>query len=324
MIPTLCDHSHSENTKLRLESVWALKHIAYNSTNDIKMKIVEALEPTWLKRIICEDPTDPSIRRRVEEDVAALASNEMDITPSLGEPTDIQTPVHGHDGKYSEVQSPDVRMTDTVMPPKTSLDTFLTNNARRRKLALNGDLDHTKRIRRDDIQVQEQTLDLVRNLICGSGASEMIDYLFHEVSDLFDILAEKLRPRVLPASGRKESLKAPSVPTEILCSVTYIMIHLAAGLSRHRQQLASHPELLRLLIPLFQHANKQVRVNCVWVVINLTFEDDESDRNSCRERAVRLRELGVLEQLARLEEDPESDVRERTKTALHLMSLLLP
>lgn len=322
MIPTLCEHSHSDNTKLRLESIWALKHIAYNSTNDIKMKIVESLEPTWLKRIICEDPTDPSIRRKVEEDVAALSSNEMDIAPSL-EPFDVQDLLPDYDGKRSEAQSPDIRMADSVMPPKTSLDTFLSNNSRRRKLALNGDLDHTKRMRRDDIQVQEQTLDLVRNLICGSGASEMIDYLFQEVSDLFDILAEKLRPRAPSGLGLKDFLKAPSVPTEILCSVTYIMIHLAAGLSRHRQQLASHPELLKLMVPLFQHANKQVRVNCVWVVINLTFEDDESDRNSCRERAIRLRDLGVLEKLEKLERDHESDVRERTKTALHLMGLLL-
>ncbi|WEW61774.1 hypothetical protein PRK78_007270 [Emydomyces testavorans] len=324
MIPTLCEHSHSENIKLRLESIWALKHIAYNSTNDVKIKIVETLEPAWLKQVICEDPTDPSIRRKVEEDMAAIASHEMEITPPLREPTSLSNLVHNYNGKDSELQSQDLRMTDTVMPPKTSLDTFLTDRARRRKLALNGDLDHTKQMRRDDIQVQEQTLDLMRNLICGSGASEMIDYLFQEVTDLFDILAEKLRPRPLPASCRKDpTLKAASVPTEILCSVTYIMIHIAAGLSRHRQLLVLHPELLKLMVPLFQHANKQVRVNCVWVVINLTFEDDQSDHNSCRDRAVRLRELGVLEQLGRLEEDPESDVRERTKTALHLVSQLL-
>ncbi|EEP78407.1 conserved hypothetical protein [Uncinocarpus reesii 1704] len=324
MIPTLCEHSHSENTKLRLESIWALKHIAYNSTNDVKMKIVEALEPTWLKRVICEDPADPSIRRKVEEDIAGMTSNEMEVTPSYGERTDLQSLVQSYNSKDSEPQSPDLRMTDTIMPAKTSLDTFLTDSARRRKLALNGDLDHTKQMRRDDIQVQEQTLDLVRNLICGNGAPEMIDFLFQEVTDLFDILADKLRPRLLPSSSRKDSAsKAASVPTEILCSVTYIMIHVAAGLPRHRQLLAQHPELLKLIMPLFSHANKQVRVNCVWVVINLTFVDDQCDHNCCRERAAKLRDLGVLERLARLEEDPESDVRERTKTALHLMGLLL-
>jgi hypothetical protein len=77
------------------------------------------------------------------------------------------------------------------------------------------------------------------------------------------------------------------------------------------------------MIPLFNHANKQVRVNCVWVVINLTYEDDQSDRASCRGRATKLKHLGVMERLASLQDDGESDVRERTKTALHLMNTLL-
>nr|KMM64038.1 armadillo repeat protein [Coccidioides posadasii RMSCC 3488] len=321
MIPTLCEHSHSENTKLRLESIWALKHIAYNSTNDIKMKIVETLEPAWLKRVICEDPTDPSIQRKAEEE---MTGNEMEITPPLGDPTDIQNLVHDYNSRDSESQTPDLRMIDTVMPAKASLDTFLTDSARRRKLALNGDLDHTKQMRRDDIQVQEQILDLVRNLICGTGAPEMIDYLFQEVTDLFDILADKLRPKLRPGHGRKDpSSKDNSIPTEILSSVTYIMINIAAGLPRHRQLLMLHPDLLRLMMPLFQHASKEVRVNCVWVVINLTVEDDQRDRPTCRERAAKLRELGVLEQLVRLEDDPECDVRQRTKTALDLMGNLL-
>ncbi|KKZ64909.1 hypothetical protein EMCG_09198 [[Emmonsia] crescens] len=329
MIPILCEHSHSSNTRLRLESIWALKHIAYNSTNDIKMKIVEELEPGWLKQVICHDPSDPPIRRKVEDDMGGVSSLGMGAPNSAGERVDILNPMDAAEGETAPAQGEDHRMTGTVMPQKpTSLEVSLTDHSRRRKLAVSGDLDQTKQARRDDLQVQEQTLDLLRNLICGVGAPEMIDYLFQEVgqSDLFNILADKLRPKSLASyGGRKDSSSSKSVPvpTEILSSVTYIMIHIAAGLSRHRQLLIQHPSLLKLMMPLFNNPDRQVRVNCVWVVINLTIADDQMDHASCRERAIKLKSLGVMEKLLSLEDDAESDVKERTKTALSLMRALL-
>ncbi|EEQ90655.1 hypothetical protein RJZ56_003295 [Blastomyces dermatitidis] len=330
MIPILCEHSHSSNTNLRLESIWALKHIAYNSTNDIKMKIVEELEPGWLKQVICHDPSDPPIRRKVD-DVGGTLSLGMGTPNSAGGRVDILNPMEGAEGETAPSHDGDHKMTDTVMPPKpTGLDVSLIDHSRRRKLAVSGDIDQTKQARRDDLQVQEQTLDLLRNLICGVGAPEMIDYLFQEVgqNDLFNILADKLRPKPLfNHGGRKDSASSSSksipVPTEILCSVTYIMIHIAAGLSRHRQLLIQHPTLLKLMMPLFNNPDKQVRVNCVWVVINLTIADDQMDHNGCRERAIKLKGLGVMDKLLSLEDDPESDVKERTKTALTLMRALL-
>lgn len=105
-------------------------------------------------------------------------------------------------------------------------------------------------------------------------------------------------------------------------AVTYVIIHLAASLPWHRQLLVSHRDLLRYLMGYFEHANRDVRTNCVWVVINLTYEDDSSDRDGCRERAYKLLSVGVMDRLKRLEEDPDLDVRERTKTALHLVRTL--
>ncbi|QSS59182.1 armadillo repeat protein [Histoplasma capsulatum] len=331
MIPILCEHSHSSNTSLRLESIWALKHIAYNSTNDIKMKIVEELEPGWLKQVICHDPGDPPIRRKGEDDMGGTSSLGMEAPNSAGERVDILNPMDGVEGETIPGQDGDYNMTNTVVSPKpTSLDVSLIDYSRRRKLAVSGDLDQTKQARRDDLQVQEQTLDLLRNLICGVGAPEMIDYLFQEVgqNDLFNILADKLRPKpIVKYGGRKDSLSSSSkcipVPTEILCSVTYIVIHIAAGLPRHRQLLIQHPTLLKLMMPLFNNPDKQVRVNCVWVVINLTIADDQMDHASCCERAMKLESLGVMEKLLSLENDAESDVKERTKTALSLMHALL-
>jgi hypothetical protein len=229
---------------------------------------------------------------------------------------------------HPEPEDPDHRMGEAAMSPKPGPEGFLIGNARRRKLSLNDDLDHSRQARRDEIQVQEQALDMLRNVMCGTGASEMIDFVFREMgqNDLLDTLADKLRPKSLSGFGRRDSVSSSKpipAPTEIVCSVTYIMIHIAAGLTRHRQLLILHRDILKLMMPLFNHSNKQIRVNCVWVVINLTFQDNESDRGCCQERALKLKSLGAMERLSSLEEDTESDVRERTKTALHQMTTLL-
>ncbi|KAK2745629.1 hypothetical protein FQN55_006120 [Onygenales sp. PD_40] len=326
MIPTLCEHSHSSNTRLRLESLWALKHVSLSTTNDVKIKIVEELGPGWLKQVISRDLSDISAQRKVEDDMGGAVSIGMRTPNSAGERVDILNPMDNSEGE-TQIQEEDHQMTDTAMPPKTALDIYLADNSRQRKLAVSGDLDQTKQARREDLGVQEQALDLIRNLICGEGAPEMIDYLFQEFgqSDLFNILADKLRPKTLSTYSRKESIHAKTlpVPTEIACAVTYILIHLAAGLPRQRQLLILHPDLLKLMVPLFNHSHWQVRSNCLWVVINLTLTEDRSDQMGCRERAMKLKSLGVMDRLLTLEDDSAPDVKERTKIALSVMRQIL-
>ncbi|KAL1955010.1 hypothetical protein VTO42DRAFT_363 [Malbranchea cinnamomea] len=317
MLPILCEHSHSSNKKLRIESLWALKHIAYNSPNDVKERIVEQLEPGWVKQIICQDSTISSPRKKLDENVTPV-----EITPNVArDSASTPNPFSGGPVKSLEPEDQDQRMTDAGSATESSLDMRL------RKLALNSELDLTKQARRDDINIQEQAFDLLRNLICGTGSSDMIDYLFREIgqTDLFEILADKLRPKTSSSFGHRDSVSSKTipVPTEILISVTYILIHLAAGSLKHRTLLVNHRDILPLMLPLFNHPNMQVRVNCIWVVINLTYKDNQTDHKSCVERAEKLRALGVMERLASLEEDPEADVRERTHTAKHAMDSLL-
>lgn len=255
----------------------------------------------------------------VDEEMGNGSPLGMGTSNSAGERVDLLNPIDDEDE--------DSKMTDSLPTSKVSLEMFLPDPARRRKLALSGDLDQRTQARQDDIAVQEQTFDLLRNVICGSGASEMIDYLFKEIgqNDLFDAIADKLRPRTVQVPGRRDSsTKSIPVPTEIIIAVTYVIIHLAAGLPRHRQLLTLHRDMLRFLMGIFNHASPKVRVNCVWIVINLTYLDNESDRQTCQERAIKLKSLGVMDRLVSLEDDSDLDVRERTKTALHLMESLVP
>ncbi|KAI7976083.1 hypothetical protein EIK77_008101 [Talaromyces pinophilus] len=305
ILPILCDHAHSNNTKLRLESLWALKHIAYNSTNDIKNRIVTGLGAPWLAEIMSMDPTS-------KRSLVADFKMGMGTSNSAGEKVDLLNPME--DASRAEESR------DNTLAGDSGFDALLADPNRRKKLAMSGEIDQSRQARQDDIAVQEQALDLVRNIMCGNGAAEIVDFFLAEIGhqEFLSILAEKMRPR--PNPTRRDTAAnppPPPMPAEILVAVTYVLVNLAAGPPKQRDLLFTHRELLKNLMWLFEHPNRVVRVNCVWVVINLTYEDDQSDRQASYERAVKLKSLGVIDRLRSVEEDSDLDVRERTKTALH-------
>jgi len=188
-----------------------------------------------------------------------------------------------------------------------------------------------RKARKDDIAVQEQGLDFIRNLIGGfnnvgtSETSEMIDFLLAELGQdqIFEILASKLRPKVVNPFNKRSStgIETRVVPPhpEIIAAVEYILVHMAASVPRHRQLVIAQIELLKLLVPQFSHPNKEVRIALCWLVINLTWVDDAHDSQACAQRAQELKKLGFLSKLEALEHDSELDVRERAKTAVWQM-----
>ena len=291
--------------------------MAYDSKNNIKIRIIEGLEPGWIKQILCQDVTAP-LRQKSESEATVV---EMTSSNAAGDSVSLLNPFNGGPVQQTETEDQDQRMADVGMPPKTSPD------MRRWKLAHHAASGHTEQSWRDDIAVQEQTLDLIRNIICGDESVDMIDYLFREFgqSEFLEILASKLHPKPLSSIGRRDSVssKTAPIPSEILIATTYVLIHLAAGASRHRNLVVNHRELVPLILPLFNHSNSYVRVNCVWFVINLIMKDHETDHQGCIERAEKLRGYGVMERLASLEKDAEADVKERLKTAMYSMNDLL-
>ena len=183
---------------------------------------------------------------------------------------------------------------------------------------------------KDAVAIQEQVLDFIRNLICGPESAEMIDFVLHEIGQerFFDMLFKLLRPTAAITTTRDRRMSGPGLkPTlpqpEIVTAVSFILIHIAAGLPRHRQLLLAQSHLMRVFVSLFAHPTTDVRISCAWVVINLTWTDDPADRAQSRSRAQELSNLGVLERLRRLEGDVDLDVRERTKQALQQIGDLL-
>ena len=327
----LCQHAHSNNARLRLDSLWALKHLIHKSPNEFKMTVVEELGPGWLKRIVCSDNDESprTNRRKVDEDMGGTPI-AMNTPNSAGQQVDLLNPVDYPRPTSQDSDQDDTTMADSIgalseQPPPPTHTSRPTSSSQLPP----PDKNLADRTRRDEQAVQEQALDFMRNLICGEGAAEMIDYLFRELGQdkVFEILLTKLRrasasssPSAVPFSSSTSSSTSsinPAASTELLISVTYFLVHLAASTSaRHRQLLISQTELLKLMIPLCQHSNRLIRQGCAWMIINLTWIQDQGDRESTVARCLELRKLGFVRELERMEGDSDLDTRERARVGL--------
>ncbi|KAI1506563.1 armadillo repeat protein [Biscogniauxia marginata] len=327
IMKVLCEHAHSLNSSLRLNALWALKHLVDFANIDLKKRCVEELESGWLVQLICDDTEDDAVfsARARNERQAAQALDDMDEDVDMGIGDDQSRPW----------LSSSFYKTPTASRAQT--DIRIVRLAETRLSALReAELNPIRKARHDDLAIQEQGLGFIRNLICGAHSSnspdtandttEMIDYLFSTIGQdrLFAILASKLRVKVLhPFSRRGTSWSESRVlppQAKIIESVIYTLVHIAASIPRHRQLVISQTELLKQLAKLFTSQDREVRVALCHLINNLTWQDDASDAPACSQRAVELRRLGFLSKLETLgQSDDELDVRERAKSALWQM-----
>lgn len=330
------------NPNLRLSSVWALKHIVLDASNTIKMSCLEELGPGWLKQIVNNDVDTSNYvttSRNGDRDDGSSTPIRMSTPNAAGEQVDLLNAVEEDSRESSqdveEDAEEDLEMADSIGAlSRAELDRKQYSSSGRGPISetagLTGRRHSSQPALTDELAIQQQGLDFIRNLICGSGASEMIEHIFRELGQdkIFEMLAAKLRPRVFNAFNRERRSSENGVrhvqpQTDIIVSVCYIVVHIAAGSTRQRQLLISQTELLKLIVPLFSHPSKDVRACCLWIVINLTWIDDASDNMNCKARARELMKLGVYEKLEHMEHDADLDCRERARTAGNQMSTLL-
>ncbi|KAL6860970.1 ARM repeat-containing protein [Trichoderma novae-zelandiae] len=312
----LCEHAHSENPALRLNALWALKHFVIAVSPDLKRSCLEQLDPEWLVQLIYDDG----------QEATAYSTQAMQ---SLGDDDEEM------DGSPSEEQ---VRWMFAANGSLQKLDASRSTKLRQAedKLASirESELNSSRKSRSDEVAVQEQGLELIRNLVgLGVGASaespydttEMIDYLFSTIGQerLFDILSSKLRARVLhpfsrrtPTPGQETRLIHPHA--KIIIPVIYILVHIAASTHQHRQLVIGQTDLLKLLYQQISNRDKEVRVAVCHLIINLTGQDDEGEGQAMSLRATELKKLGFHNRMEHLKHnDKDLDVRERARTAVY-------
>lgn len=317
----LCEHAHSDDPGLRLNALWALKHFVDAVGPELKKSCLEELESGWLIQLIQDDTQDVALYGSRYRDTPADDMDE-DVDTQVGD--EPHRWIHGKNGIFQELDgSRSVRM----------------RQAEDRLAAVReAELNPARKARNDDLAIQEQGLDFIRNFIGrppvtpssdASETSDMIDHLFSELGQdrLFDILASKLRPKVLnpfarrtPVVGREPRVIYPQA--QVIVPVIYILVHIAASESRHRQLVIAQTELLKLLVQQTANKDREVRIALCHLVNNLTWEDEDIESETCKLRALELKKLGFLHKLEMLkQEDRDLDVRERAKEAVNQMEL---
>ncbi|KAL8912202.1 MAG: hypothetical protein Q9171_002764 [Xanthocarpia ochracea] len=317
----LCDHAHSSDSSLRFNSVWAVAHLVSSAPKSLKKDCLSNLGPEWLLQIICNDGTDAG-DANMSMSTSTSTPIAMGTPNAAGEQVDI---LNATDGSEEDSQGANEDEDDEMTESDSQRQ--LPHNSPWRSVGKQVVSGSTNERHIDEVAIQKQGLDFIRNLICGSDAAEMIDYLFEQFGQdkLFEMLISKLRPRLINAFNRdrrssEKVVRQAQPQTDIINTVVYTINNMAAGSPRQRYVVVSHPELLKLIVTLFSHPNCEVRAGCAWIVINLTWREDQSDHANCKQRISQLGKLGVLEKLKKLEDDPELDVRERAKTAVYQMT----
>ncbi|KAL2420142.1 hypothetical protein ABEF95_008095 [Exophiala dermatitidis] len=303
VVKKLCEQAHSANARLRLESIWALKQLVLNASQKLKQDVVDELGPSWIKLLIKTDPNDIP-----EGEVIGLVEREYPPLPRGRRPS----------GGVSASN-------DVIMSDDSDNEGGITHHLGHAIVgADNNDGLDTKHTPEDDTEIQAQLLDLLRNLFCGDNASDMVQYIFDEMGqdDFLRIMLDRLRPRTMAGPTRKENYST-AAPSTIVSKVLYILVHIGACDARWRNAIASHHALMKQVLTFCSHSDREIRAQCCWIAINLTYEDDAADRLACRQRAIELQKVGFLGQLRKLEADPDLNVRERAKSAMHLMSKLM-
>jgi hypothetical protein len=233
--------------------------------------------------------------------------------------------------------------------------TSATNIRDRLQQIKNDEQDNRLNGERDDIRIQEQALDFIRNFVSEDKASgEMIDHLLKTFghSRLFELLDAKIRPKNSPVSASSSQSQASPAPsywpnsthrtpfsssttmppqpnwatypaTELIVATVYILVHLANGRPAHRSLLISQTTLMQHVLPLFTHIRRDVRVACAWMLHNLVWVEDHTDEAATRERAISLRQLGFEEGAKVLGRDMDLDVKQRAIVSIDQFEKLL-
>lgn len=314
VLKILCDNARSQNAKLRLNAVWALKHFVQGVDNEMKRQCLEELGQGWLVQLICDDK---------ENDALGTSITNSDRGLEYGEDTNEDVQMDQFEEQV------DAAFGHACSRPSSGRSKSVQQAELRIAALRDEETNPLKKARKDDVAVQEQGLDFIRNLIGGAGqggseTTDMIDFLFQSLGQdrVFEILISKLKNKVVNPYIRRSSTSSTQPETkilppqaEIIIAVVHILIHMAASIPRHRQLVIAQTELLKLLVPQFNHTNKDVRLALCWLCMNLTWLDDATDGPACKARTAELRRLGFLTKLEMLDQDTELDVRERAKTA---------
>lgn len=346
VLRALCEQCRSANFQLRFGSLWALKHLCLGLPQPMKIQCLDELGVGWLVQVLNGEPHKPAMG------TPNAAGEQVDLLNALDEPhMDVDDESEDEDEDEDEDTMADNIPSMGRLQRPGSRYTSATNIRERLQVIRSDEHDARLNGERDDIRLQEQALDFVRNFISEEQSSGvMIDHLLKSFghSRFFDLLDSKIRPKTSSSASshaRGGTSAAPTYwpnstrgppfsssthtdfgaypPSELVFATVFVLVHLANGRPAHRSLIISQTSLMQHLLPLLNHTMPGVRSTCAWCIYNLLWIDDSSEEANTRERAMQLRHMGFEDAARGLLNDQELDVRERAKTVVDQFNNLL-
>ncbi|KAF2640891.1 armadillo repeat domain-containing protein [Massarina eburnea CBS 473.64] len=217
----LCEHCRSANFDLRFGSLWALKHLCIRLPLNTRTQCLEELGIGWLMQVLNGEPARPSTSVPLGMGTSNAAGERVDILNAADDPhMDV-------DEEPSSSEDEDT-MTDSIPTLRRhqhpgSRYTSATNIRDRLQQIRNDEQDARLNGERDDIRIQEQALDFLRNFVMGDNnltdTADSIDHLLKSFghSAFFEIIDSKVRPKnSLPTSSSASPSSTTSNPSTSL------------------------------------------------------------------------------------------------------------
>lgn len=301
----LCEHARSQNPGMRLNAMWALKALVEGADHDLKKQALEELTPGWLIQLIITDTEDDALHNRMGLDAEFENDQDMDTDALYDDDDD------SYESYLANLAQ--------IRPKSERLQRAEVQITRLRETELNP----VRKARNDDMAIQEQGLNFIRNLISSpSVPGEMVDYVFGALGQdrLFEILASKLHSKATRPYGRRNNASDSRIifpQAQVIEAVIYVLVNMAASIPKHRQLVIAQTRLLKLLSSHIDSNTTTVRLALCHLINNLGESEGDNDGVMSGQRAMELRKLGILAQLEELERrDASIDVRERAKSAV--------
>ncbi|GAA99035.1 uncharacterized protein L969DRAFT_84223 [Mixia osmundae IAM 14324] len=144
--------------------------------------------------------------------------------------------------------------------------------------------------------IQVHALSLLRNIACTRVEDVEMALQGMGPEACFDMLNRKLC----------------SKQSEVTLQAVYVLLNIATGDVRHKQEIMDRPDLLKSLLATLWHESPDIRIAALWCIINLT----PSERKGAYEVARKFAAQGVGSRLEKLKEDSCYDVSERAADIL--------
>ncbi|KAF1961155.1 armadillo repeat domain-containing protein [Byssothecium circinans] len=212
---TLCEHCRSANFDLRFGSLWALKHLCLGLSPSMRHQCLEELGVGWLMQVLNGETSRPTSSAPLSMGTSNAAGERVDILNAADDPhMDVdEDPSSSEDEDTMTNSIPSLRRHQQPGSRYTSA----TNIRDRLQQVRNDEQDARLNSERDDIRIQEQALDFLRNYITGEKSSgEMVDQILKSFghSAFFELIDSKIRPKApLSTSTASPSTNTPNPTT---------------------------------------------------------------------------------------------------------------